>query len=76
MDREFLQELLSEMVKIEKAAWLNAVKKSSALIFWRRPAEWAQQVYKFVEKIGGVGSIFTVYDLLEGDDSSKEGKNK
>lgn len=46
------------------------------MIFWRRPAEWAQLVYKFVERIGGIGSIFTVYDLIEGDDSIKEGKIK
>lgn len=62
------------MVKIEKASWLNPLKKTGALIFWRRPAEWAQLVYKFVERIGGIGSIFTVYDLIEGDDSIKEGK--
>lgn len=61
------------MVKREEATWLNSVKKSSALIFWRRPAEWAQLVYKFVEKSGGIGSIFTIYDLLEGDDTMKEG---
>lgn len=74
MDREFLQEIIAEMVKYEKAAWLNPLKKSSVLILWRRPAEWAELVYKFVERIGGIGSIFTVYDLIEGDDSIKEGK--
>lgn len=73
MDREFLQELITEMVKSEKAAWLNPLKKSSVLIFWRRPVEWAQIIYKFIERIGGIGSIFTVYDLIEGDDSIKEG---
>lgn len=62
------------MVKSEKATWLNGAKKSSALIYWRRPADWAQLVYKFVERTGGIGSIFTIYDLLEGDDTIKEGK--
>jgi hypothetical protein len=61
------------MVKNQKAAWLNPLKKSCAFIFWHRPAEWAQLVYKFVERIGGIGSIFTVYDLIEGDDSINEG---
>lgn len=79
IDREFLQELLTEMVKTEKAAWLpsaNPNKKSTALIYWRRPAEWAQLIYKFVERIGGIGSIYTVYDLTEGDECSKEGKRE
>ncbi len=75
IDGEFLQELISEMVKSEKAAWFPSLtnKKSTALIYWRRPSEWAQLIYKFVERIGGVGSIFTVYDLTEGDDSVNEG---
>lgn len=80
MDREFLQELLTEMVKTGKASWCPSIKSGnkaqSALIYWRKPEEWAQIIYKFVERIGGIGSIFTVYDLIEGDDSTKEGKNK
>lgn len=72
MDREFLQELLTQMVKQGKASWLST-NKSSALIYWRKPEEWAQMIYKFVERIGGIGSIYTVYDLIEGDDSLKEG---
>lgn len=75
MDGEFLQELFDEMVKSEKAAWLPPLtRKSSILVYWRRPSEWSQLIYKFVERTGGIGSIFTVYDLIEGDDSVKEGK--
>ena len=89
MDNEFLQEILSQMVKSGKASWLPPTKTSSsssssssspssastaALIYWRKPEEWAQMVYKFVEGIGGVGSIYTVYDLFDGDDSIREGK--
>ena len=75
IDREFLQELISEMVKSEKAIWLPStlVKKSAVLIYWRSPSEWAQIIYKFVDKTGGIGSIFTVYDLTEGDDTIREG---
>jgi len=80
MDKEFLQELLSQMVKSGKASWLPNNKTSpatsvaAALIYWRKPEEWAQIIYKFVERIGGVESIYTVYDLIEGEDSIKEGK--
>lgn len=75
MDKEFLQELLTQMVHQNKASWLLPTTKSSALIYWRKPEEWAQIIYKFVERIGGIGSIYTVYDLIEGDDSSKEGND-
>lgn len=62
------------MVKTEKASWLTANnKKRTALIYWRRPQEWAQMIYEFVDRIGGIGSIYTVYDLTEGDESSMEG---
>lgn len=81
MDHEFLSEILSQMVKSGKAAWIPNVPKSStassstALIYWRKPEEWAQMIYKFVDRIGGIGTIYTVYDLIEGDDSLKEGRN-
>ena len=77
IDTEFLHELLSQMVKSGKASWLPTNKSSpsssTALIYWRKPDEWAQIIYKFVERIGGIGSIYTVYDLIEGEDSIKEG---
>lgn len=77
MDKDFLQELLTYMVKQGKASWLHGAapnnKSSAALIYWRKPEEWAQIIYKFVDRIGGIGSIYTVYDLIDGDDSLKEG---
>ena len=74
------------MTKIEKASWLKKCQSTSisnsssapipiSLIYWRNPSEWAQLIYNYVEKCGGIGSIFTVYDLIEGDDTIKEGKN-
>ena len=81
MDKEFLIEVLDEMVKRNKAAWIsgnrinNSVNniKSKVIILWHGIAEWAQIVYKCVDRIGGIGSIYTVYDLFEGDDYVKEG---
>ena len=72
MDREFLKELATEMVRTERASLRS---NGVYLIFWRRPSEWAQSIYKYVERIGSIGSIFTIYDLIDGDDTIKEGKN-
>lgn len=83
MDKEFLREVVEEMVRKEKAAWISGNRinnatnnKSKVIILWHRPAEWAQMVYKCVERVGGIGSIYTVYDLFEGEDYSKEGDSK
>jgi hypothetical protein len=59
------------MVRSEKACQLRS---NVFLIFWHLPTEWARFIYNYVERIGSIGSIFTVYDLIDGDDTIKEGK--
>ena len=67
------------MIKEGKGTWLTQPQPQSQpqsfLIYWRSPLEWSKLIYKFVEMSGGIGSIFTVYDLIEGDDTVREGKN-
>ena len=71
------------MIKEGKGTWLQAQAQANAqlqeqqkifLIYWRSPLEWSKLIYKFVEISGGIGSIFTIYDLIEGDDTVREGK--
>ena len=46
--------------------------KSKFLVFYKSLAEWSMLVYKFVDGTGQMGSVFTVYELLEGDETTNE----
>lgn len=52
------------------AEWL--VKGKKALIFWRRPAEWADSLYNWARERGMIGTIVTAYELFESDDAKGE----
>lgn len=38
------------------------------LLYWRKPSEWADLIYKYIEETGQVGSILTVCELFQGDE--------
>jgi len=42
-------------------------EKNSAWIYWRRPEEWADAVYAWVDGTGQKGSVLTIYELRESD---------
>ncbi|KAG7253543.1 hypothetical protein CRUP_031899, partial [Coryphaenoides rupestris] len=58
--------------KIERNLdWLDK-NKSRCLVMWRRPEEWGKLIYQWVSKIGMVNSVFTLYELTNGDDTEGE----
>ncbi|KAG7227703.1 hypothetical protein INR49_029465 [Caranx melampygus] len=46
--------------------------KSRCLVMWRRPEEWGKLIYQWVSKNGMVNSVFTLYELSNGDDTEGE----
>ncbi len=72
MDKEILQEILLFMVENKLAAKLGNYR---VLLLWRTPAQWAQSIHQWVASVGGLGSIYTIYELIEGDDTRGEGKH-
>lgn len=46
---------------------MSAEQKSAAWIWWRRPEEWAEMMYAWVDGTGQKGSVLTVYELRESD---------
>uniref|UniRef100_A0A493TY52 Vacuolar protein-sorting-associated protein 25 n=1 Tax=Anas platyrhynchos platyrhynchos TaxID=8840 RepID=A0A493TY52_ANAPP len=52
--------------------WLDK-NKTSFLIMWRRPEEWGKLIYQWVSKNGLTNSVFTLYELVSGDDTAEEG---
>ncbi|XP_062988267.1 vacuolar protein-sorting-associated protein 25 isoform X2 [Elgaria multicarinata webbii] len=51
--------------------WLDK-NKSSFLIMWRRPEEWGKLIYQWVSKNGMTNSVFTLYELSNGEDTENE----
>uniref|UniRef100_A0A8C2A8U1 Vacuolar protein-sorting-associated protein 25 n=1 Tax=Cyprinus carpio TaxID=7962 RepID=A0A8C2A8U1_CYPCA len=69
---EAIQVVFEELRKKGNLEWLDK-NKSRCLIMWRRPEEWGKLIYQWVSKNGMVNSVFTLYELANGDDTEKEG---
>uniref|UniRef100_A0A8C4W125 Vacuolar protein-sorting-associated protein 25 n=2 Tax=Gopherus evgoodei TaxID=1825980 RepID=A0A8C4W125_9SAUR len=68
---ESIQVVLEELRKKGNLEWLDK-NKSSFLIMWRRPEEWGKLIYQWVSKNGLTNSVFTLYELSNGDDTENE----
>jgi ESCRT-II complex subunit VPS25 len=47
-------------------------EKERFLVLTRTIPEWAALVYKYVDRTGQMGSVLTVHELLEGEETEKE----
>uniref|UniRef100_A0A8D0GLR5 Vacuolar protein-sorting-associated protein 25 n=1 Tax=Sphenodon punctatus TaxID=8508 RepID=A0A8D0GLR5_SPHPU len=68
---ESIQVVLEELRKKGNLEWLDK-NKSSFLIMWRRPEEWGKLIYQWVSRNGMTNSVFTLYELSNGDDMESE----
>ncbi|XP_043910628.1 vacuolar protein-sorting-associated protein 25 isoform X2 [Protopterus annectens] len=71
LSMESVQVVLEELKKKGNLEWLDK-NKTSFLIMWRRPEEWGKLLYQWVTKNGLTNSVFTLYELSNGDDTEKE----
>ncbi|ETE61709.1 Vacuolar protein-sorting-associated protein 25 [Ophiophagus hannah] len=63
--------VLEELRKKGNLEWLDK-NKSSFLILWRCPEEWGKLIYQWVLKNGLTNSVFTLYELSNGEDTEEE----
>ncbi|XP_034050175.1 vacuolar protein-sorting-associated protein 25 isoform X1 [Thalassophryne amazonica] len=68
---EAIQVVFEELRKKGNLEWLDK-NKSRCLVMWRRPEEWGKLIYQWVSKNGMVNSVFTLYELSNGDDTEGE----
>ncbi|XP_051894345.1 vacuolar protein-sorting-associated protein 25 [Pristis pectinata] len=68
---EAIQVVLEELRKKGNLEWIDK-NKTRCLIMWRRPEEWGKLVYQWVSKNGLTNSVFTFYELSNGDDTEGE----
>ena len=43
--------------------------RKRCIVFWRRPSEWGELIYEWVEKTGRNGELLTVYEIRKGNAS-------
>jgi len=54
----------------ERIEWIGKEGKDGGgrcWVFWRRPEEWADVIWGWVEETGQKGVVLTLYELVEGD---------
>ncbi|KAF2223194.1 ESCRT-II complex subunit-domain-containing protein [Elsinoe ampelina] len=55
--------------KRREAATVPNEQKTVAWVYWRRVEEWADAIYAWVDGTGQRGSVLTVYELREGEET-------
>ncbi|XP_064806432.1 vacuolar protein-sorting-associated protein 25 [Oncorhynchus masou masou] len=75
IDRKLSMEAIlivfEELRKKGNLEWLDK-NKTRCLVMWRRPEEWGKLIYQWVSKNGMVNTVFTLYELANGDDTESE----
>lgn len=63
---------MKELVSRGNAEWCDKTQQR-ALIYWRKPSEWATLIHNWVVASGNTDNVFTVFELIHGDLVSSEG---
>lgn len=58
------------MIETGKAQWL--VPQKTLLVLWRSAEEWAKLIYDFAVNSGMTNSVCTLFELVQGDDTTQE----
>ncbi|KAJ3221667.1 Peptidyl-prolyl cis-trans isomerase NIMA-interacting protein 1 [Clydaea vesicula] len=64
--------ILSELVKLGLAEYEDNRDKEIIFIYWKKPNEWADLIYKWVFDNGLVNTICTVFELIHGENTEGE----
>lgn len=65
-------EILDAMAGEGAVEW-DGTTKSTAIIYWRKPEEWANAIYEWIDNTGQKGSVLTLYEISEGDLTVSQG---
>lgn len=64
---------MDAMVKEGRLEW-DSPAKTTAIVYWRTPDEWATLLYDWVDSTAQRGSILTLYEIVEGDATANQGE--
>ncbi|TRM57885.1 ESCRT-II complex subunit-domain-containing protein [Schizophyllum amplum] len=60
-----LESIMASMTSRNQAAYEPAKQTRAALIYWRTPDEWAEELHQWVASTGQLGTIMTFYEIIE-----------
>ena len=52
----------------------NGAGKDVFWVYWKRPEDWGQGVWEWVDAVGQRGGVLTVYELLYGEGTVGQGE--
>lgn len=55
--------------ELEKLKLVESRDKNSYFIYFKSLNEWAELVYKYIQDSGRLGNVFTLFELLNGDET-------
>ena len=61
------------MVMSEGNAEWTDKEKNRITVYWRRPEEWGALIYKWVADAGKLNSVFTLFEIQQGEDAEGQG---
>ncbi|KAI5800124.1 ESCRT-II complex subunit-domain-containing protein [Geopyxis carbonaria] len=59
-------EVLDYMALEGSIEWVDSAK-SSAIVYWRKPEDWANIIYNWIETTGQKNSVLTLYEISNGE---------
>lgn len=79
LERGFLIRILDELARRGQLSWTNAKnprdvkpeEKVRCKIVWRSAADWGALIYDYVSRTSQLGTVLTVFELLEGDETAE-----
>jgi len=63
--------VLEELRKRGNVEWTDKTRKQ-CLVMWRTPEEWGKIMYQWANSNGMVNTVCTLYELINGDDTSNQ----
>jgi len=71
LNPEAIRAIFEDLVDRGNAEWQDKEKRRIT-IYWRRPEEWGNLIYQWVDKSGKNNSVLTVYEIQQGEDTEKQ----
>ncbi|TYZ63531.1 hypothetical protein PybrP1_010171 [[Pythium] brassicae (nom. inval.)] len=56
------------LIRCGNGSWEDDTR-TRCRIMWKKPAEWAAEIYDFARERGMLGNVFTVYELYAGEET-------
>jgi hypothetical protein len=71
LNKTEIESVLDHLITTDHGEWLDD-QKSQFLVSWETAQETANSIYKWAQKTGKIGDVYTVYDIYAEDDSVGE----